>query len=118
MDLLVRSDLQGSQYIPPHRQLSFVRTINDGNADQNYDTISSRNTVATIMQVQTENCGLKNAPYSECGYGKEIMEHYIQECRKYNEQGRNTPKDSKTRKHDGRDIAEAPTNVEAHDGTY
>jgi len=29
---------------------------------------------------------IKDSPYCECGNGKETVEHYLLECRKYNEQ--------------------------------
>lgn len=50
-------------------------------------------TVATILQLQTgdrglnfyiHHFGIKNISYRESGYGKEIMEYYLGEYRKYN----------------------------------
>src|SRR5439155_8361368 len=62
-----------------------------------YNTMTNRNSVATITQLRTGHCGLnyylhrfgkRNSPYCECGMGKETVEHYLLECRKYNEQRR------------------------------
>jgi len=60
-----------------------------------YNEIANRNTAATIVQLRTGHCGLNHylhrfginrSPYCECGYGKETVEHYLLECRKYKEQ--------------------------------
>ena len=60
-----------------------------------YNTISNRNTVATITQLRTGHCGLnyylhrfgkRYSPYCECGKGKETVEHYLLECRRYHEE--------------------------------
>ena len=60
-----------------------------------YGTIPNRNTVATLARLRTGHCGLnhylhrfkiKDSPYCDCGNGKETVEHYLLECRKYNEQ--------------------------------
>jgi len=60
-----------------------------------YNEILNRNTVATIAQLRTGHCGLNYhlhrlgntaSPYCECGSGKETVEHYLLECRNYNEQ--------------------------------
>ena len=57
-----------------------------------YNTISNRNTVATITQLRTGHCGLNlflhrfglaKSPYCKCGYGKENAEHYLLECKNY-----------------------------------
>ena len=62
-----------------------------------YNEILNRNTVAKIVQLRTGHCGLNfhlhrlgitPSPYCECGSGKETVEHYLLECRKYNEQKR------------------------------
>src|SRR5438046_6240924 len=60
-----------------------------------YNEIEDRNSAAKIAQLRTGHCGLnrylhrfniKNSPYCQCGYGKETVEHYLLECRKYREQ--------------------------------
>jgi len=60
-----------------------------------YNEISNRKDAATIVQLRTGHCGLNyylhrfgqtGSPYCECGYGKETVEHYLLECRKYKEQ--------------------------------
>src|SRR5436190_9856167 len=60
-----------------------------------YSPMTSRINVAKLVQLRTGHCGLnhyllrfkiKTSPYCECGYGKETVEHYPVECRKYNEQ--------------------------------
>ena len=60
-----------------------------------YGAITKRNTVVTLVRLRTGHFGLnhylhrfkiKKSPYCECGYGKETVEHYLLECRKYNEQ--------------------------------
>ena len=48
-----------------------------------------------ITQLRTGHCGLNHylhrfgineSPFCECGYGKETVEHFLLECRKYKEQ--------------------------------
>ena len=60
-----------------------------------YNEIENRNGAAEIAQLRTGHCGLnrnlyhfgiKHSPYSQREYGKEIVEHYLLECRKYREQ--------------------------------
>ena len=60
-----------------------------------YNEIENRNSAAKIAQLRTGHCGLNrylhrfgktNTPYCQCGYGKETVEHYLLECRKYREQ--------------------------------
>src|SRR6204780_1110579 len=60
-----------------------------------YNSISNRNTAARLVQLRTGHCGLnhylhrfnlKNTPYCECGYGKETVEHFLMECRRYRSQ--------------------------------
>ena len=55
----------------------------------------NRNSATKIAQLRTGHCGLnrylhrfgiKNTPYCQCGYGKETVEHYLLECRKYREE--------------------------------
>ena len=67
-----------------------------------YDEITSRNTVAKIVQLRTGHCGLnrylhrfglKKSPYCECGYGKETVEHFLLECRKYRDQRKELKKE-------------------------
>ena len=51
--------------------------------------------MAKLVQLRTGHCrlnhylhrfGLKNTSYCECGYGKETVEHFLMECRKYKDQ--------------------------------
>jgi hypothetical protein len=35
---------------------------------------------------------LENSPYCECRHGKETVEHYLLECRKYRDQGKKLKK--------------------------
>src|SRR5437667_1498082 len=60
-----------------------------------YNEIPGRDTVAKIVQLRTGHCGLNHylhrfgkrySPYCECGTGKETVEHYLLECRRYKEQ--------------------------------
>ena len=60
-----------------------------------YNEIEDRNSAAKIAQLRTGHCGLNrylhrfgisNTPYCQCGYGKETVEHYLLECRKFREQ--------------------------------
>ena len=60
-----------------------------------YNTMRNRRTMTTLVRLRTSHCGLnhylyrfniKNISYCECGQGKETVEHYLLECRKYNEQ--------------------------------
>jgi hypothetical protein len=60
-----------------------------------YNSISSRNTVATLVQLRTGHCGLNHylhrfkrarTPYCSYGYAKEAVEHYSLECRLYYKQ--------------------------------
>ena len=62
-----------------------------------YSKLSDRDTVAKIVQLRTGHCGLNHylhrfsindTPYCECGYGKETVEHFLLECRRYKEQRR------------------------------
>ena len=57
-----------------------------------YNTLHSRNVVATLIRLRTGHCGLKqylhrfkkaDTPHCECRQGKETVEHYLLECRKY-----------------------------------
>ena len=67
-----------------------------------YNEIPGRDMVAKIVQLRTGHCGLnhylhrfgkRNSPYCECGMGKETVEHYLLECRKYKEQRKKMIKD-------------------------
>ena len=67
-----------------------------------YNEIPGRDTVAKIVQLRTGHCGLnhylhrfgkRNSPYCECGMGKETVEHYLLECRRYKEQRKKMIKD-------------------------
>ena len=60
-----------------------------------YNTLPSRKAVAMLVRLCTRHCKLnhymdqfkiKDSPYCECGNGKATVEHYLLECRKYNEQ--------------------------------
>ena len=60
-----------------------------------YNSISSRNTTATLVRLRTGHCGLNRylhrfklarTPYCSCGYAKETVEHYLLECRLYYKQ--------------------------------
>ena len=75
------------------RHLTRQRCVKTG--PKLYNTISNRNTVATITQLRTGHCGLNYylhrfgksySPYCECGKGKETLEHYLLECRRYHEE--------------------------------
>ena len=67
-----------------------------------YNEIPGRDTVAKIVQLQRDHCGLnhylhrfgkRNSPYCECGMGKETREHYLLESRRYKEQRKKVIKD-------------------------
>jgi hypothetical protein len=60
-----------------------------------YSSISSRNTVATLIRLRTGHCGLNQypprlnlarTPYCRCGYAKETAGHFLLECRPYYKQ--------------------------------
>ena len=60
-----------------------------------YNEIEDRNSAAKIAQLRTGHYGLNrylhrfgimNTLYCQCGYGKETMEHYLLEYRKFREQ--------------------------------
>src|SRR5216110_191148 len=60
-----------------------------------YNEIEDRNSAAKIAQLRTGHCGLnrylhrfgkKNTSCCQCEYEKEMMEHYLLECRKFREQ--------------------------------
>jgi len=62
-----------------------------------YNKLVNRSMVATIVQLRTGHCGLNyylhrfginDSPYCDCGYGKETVEHFLLECRRYKEQRR------------------------------
>ena len=72
-----------------------------------YNEIEDRNSAAKIAQLRTGHCGLnrylnrfgiKNSPYCQCGYGKETVEHYLLECRKFREQRKKLRKEVGTAK--------------------
>jgi ribonuclease HI len=67
------------------------------NGPKLYNNLADRGMAATIVQLRTGHCGLNNylyrfgisdTPYCECGYGKETVEHFLLECRRYKEQRR------------------------------
>ena len=54
-----------------------------------------RQAATTLAHLRTGHCrlnhylhrfNLQESPYCECGYGKETVEHYLKECRRYKEQ--------------------------------
>ena len=60
-----------------------------------YKAIKSRNTVSTIARLRTGHCGLndylykfnkRDSPYCECGHGKETVNHYLIECKRYSKE--------------------------------
>jgi len=60
-----------------------------------YNKMPNRNAATKIAQQWTGHCGLnnylfrfdlKNSSYSQCGYGKETVEHYFIECQNYREE--------------------------------
>lgn len=60
-----------------------------------YNEMPNRNAATKIAQLWTGHCGLnsylfrfglKNLSYSQCGYGKETVEHYFIECQNYREE--------------------------------
>ena len=72
-----------------------------------YNGIPSRNTCAKLVQLRTGHCGLnyylhrfgiKESPLCECGYGKETVEHFLIECRRYRDQRSELRKNVGTRK--------------------
>ena len=80
---------------------SALRRIMEGRYAKNglklYSKLSDRDMVAKIVQLRTGHCGLNHylhrfsindTPYCECGYGKETVEHFLLECRRYKEQRR------------------------------
>ena len=67
-----------------------------------YNEVSDRDTVAKIVQLRTGHCGLnhylhrfgkRHSPYCECGTGKETVEHYLLECRRFKQQRKKMIKD-------------------------
>jgi ribonuclease HI len=69
-----------------------------------YNEIPDRSSAARIAQLRTGHCGLnhylhrfglRNSPYCECGNGKETVEHYLTECRKYKAQRKELRKELK-----------------------
>jgi ribonuclease HI len=60
-----------------------------------YNSITTRASCAMLAQLRTGHCGLNkylhrfklaDSAYCECGYGKETVEHFLLECRKYKEE--------------------------------
>jgi hypothetical protein len=60
-----------------------------------YNEIIKRKTAAIIVQLRMGYCelnhyfhrfGINGSPYYEYGYEKELVEHYLLECKKYREQ--------------------------------
>lgn len=78
------------------RQLRRILTIDEvKRGTKLYSRIANRHISAKLVQLRTGHCALnsylhrfgkKDSPTCECGYGKETVEHYLMECRKYREQ--------------------------------
>ena len=73
----------------------FTKGKNAPTGSKLYNGIANRSAAAKIAQLRTGHCGLnrylhrfgiKNTSYCECGYGKETVEHYLLECRRYKDQ--------------------------------
>ena len=91
----------------PLRHITKIKRKENKNGPELYNEIVNRNTAATIAQLRTGHCGLnhylhrfgkKTSPYCECGYGKETVEHYLLECRKYKDQRKRLQKEVGGRK--------------------
>ena len=70
-------------------------TDEDKRGTKLYYNMANRRISSKLAQLRTGHCplngylhrfGKKNSPICECGYGKETVEHYLLECRKYREQ--------------------------------
>jgi ribonuclease HI len=70
-------------------------TDEDKRGTKLYYNMANRRISTKLAQLRTGHCplngylhrfGKKNSPTCECGYGKETVEHYLLECRKYREQ--------------------------------
>ena len=57
-----------------------------------YNNINSRKASTTLAQLRTSHCALNGylnrfgkvtSPYCECGYGKETVQHFLLECRRF-----------------------------------
>jgi len=79
------------------RHITKMKRKENKSGPELYNEIANRNSAATIAQLRTGHCGLNHylhrfsineSPFCECGYGKETVEHYLLECRKYKEQRR------------------------------
>ena len=60
-----------------------------------YNSITTRASCTTLAQLRTGHCGLNKylhrfklakSAFCECGYGKETVEHFLLECRRYKEE--------------------------------
>src|SRR5437762_1368706 len=89
------------------RYITKIKTKDNKNGPKLYNQIVNRSTAATIVQLRTGHCGLnhylhrfgkRTSPYCECGYGKETVEHYMLECRKYKDQRKRLRKEVGGRK--------------------
>jgi len=89
------------------RYITKTKRNGNKNGPKLYNQIANRSTATTIAQLRTGHCGLNHylhrfgkttSPYCECGYGKETVEHYLLECRKYKEQRKRLRKDVGTGK--------------------
>ena len=75
------------------RQLQHITKYHHAKAESKYYAgIESKRTASTMAQLRSGHCGLnrylhrfnlRHSPYCECGQGKEIVEHYLLECRRY-----------------------------------
>lgn len=85
----------GSKTAKALRHITKIKRRGDKVGPKLYNGIKNRSTAAMITQLRTGHCGLNHylhrfgineSPFCECGYGKETVEHFLLECRKYKEQ--------------------------------
>jgi hypothetical protein len=85
-----------TENIKTARQLRRILVTDaDKRGSKLYNTITNRHNSVNLAQLRTGHCALnvylyrfgkKGSPTCECGCGKEIVEHYLLEYRKYREQ--------------------------------
>ena len=72
------------------RQITTARSSKIG--PKYYGNLGSRRVCTTLAQLRTGHCALNgylhrfgkaNSPYCECGYGKETVQHFLLECRRF-----------------------------------
>ena len=92
-----------------------------------YNNIANRNICAKLVQLRTGHCALnsylhrfgkRNSPTCECGYGKETVEHYLLECRKYKEQRRIAAKERWYGENESQNIIGKCKDAKAHRWIY